>query len=166
MGAGLKLIADSGSTKTEWGLLGDGEPAILKTQGVSPFFQSADQIRAILEKELVPQLPAGSQVAEVYFYGTGLSQLKNLQLVSDAIKAVWPGAVYDVQHDLMGAARLDLVATPVSLNGAAGAQLDLDAALDTVVSVVIEDGRIRRIYAIRNPSKLTHLDGIAALSRG
>ena len=105
MGAGLKLIADSGSTKTEWGLLGDGQPVILKTQGVSPFFQSAEQIKDILQKELVPQLPAGSHIAEVYFYGTGLSQLKNLQLVSDAIKAVWPGAIYDVQHDLMGAAR-------------------------------------------------------------
>lgn len=105
MGAGIKLIADSGSTKTEWGLLGAAEPLILKTQGVSPYFQSAEQIKAIFEKELVPQLPAGQPVTAIYFYGTGLSQPKNLQLVSDAIKAVWPAATFDVQHDLMGAAR-------------------------------------------------------------
>lgn len=105
MGAGIKLVADSGSTKTEWGVLGAGEPLVLKTQGVSPFFQTAEQIKAILEKELAPQLPAGKRVTDVFFYGTGLSQQKNLQLVSDAIKAVWPDAAYDVQHDLMGAAR-------------------------------------------------------------
>ena len=66
---------------------------------------------------------------------------------------------------LMGAARLDLVATPIWVNGAAGAQLDIDGALDTAVSVVVEEGRITRIYAIRNPHKLGHLDGVAALSR-
>lgn len=105
MGAGIKLIADSGSTKTEWGVLGADQPLILKTQGVSPYFQSAEQIKAILDTELAPQLPAGSHVTAVYFYGTGLSQPKNLKLVSDAIKAVWPDAESDVQHDLMGAAR-------------------------------------------------------------
>ncbi|MBS0026866.1 BadF/BadG/BcrA/BcrD ATPase family protein [Chitinophaga sp. 22321] len=105
MGAGIKLVADSGSTKTEWGVLGAGEPVVLKTQGVSPYFQSAEQIKAILDTELVPQLPAGSPVTAVYFYGTGLSQPKNIELVSDAIRAVWPEAVSDVQHDLMGAAR-------------------------------------------------------------
>ncbi|NLR61262.1 N-acetylglucosamine kinase [Chitinophaga polysaccharea] len=105
MGTGIKLIADSGSTKTEWGVLGAGEPIILKTQGVSPYFQSAEQIRAILVTELLPQLPANSQVTAIYFYGTGLSQPKNLQLVTDAIKAIWPQAEAEVQHDLMGAAR-------------------------------------------------------------
>jgi N-acetylglucosamine kinase-like BadF-type ATPase len=104
MSVGLKLVADSGSTKTEWGVLGTGAPVILKTQGVSPYFQTSDQIRAILTNELGPQLPAG-HIAAVHFYGTGLAQAKNIQLVSDAIKAVWPDAVTEVQHDLMGAAR-------------------------------------------------------------
>ncbi|RFS19791.1 N-acetylglucosamine kinase [Chitinophaga silvatica] len=105
MSAGIKLVADSGSTKTEWGLLGNGEPIILKTQGVSPYFQSEEQIKAILETELVPQLPVGLTVAEVYFYGTGLAQAKNLNLVTAAIQAVWPDSHVDVHHDLMGAAR-------------------------------------------------------------
>jgi len=105
MSVGIKLIADSGSTKTEWGVLGVDQPLVLKTQGVSPYFQSAEQIKTILETELAPQLPENSEVTAVYFYGTGLSQPKNLQLVSDAIRAVWPTATSDVQHDLMGAAR-------------------------------------------------------------
>ena len=33
------------------------------------------------------------------------------------------------------------------------------------VSLTVENGRITRIYAIRNPHKLAGLDGIAALTR-
>ncbi|PSL47696.1 hypothetical protein CLV51_102553 [Chitinophaga niastensis] len=105
MSGRIKLIADSGSTKTDWGLLGAGQPTIVRTQGVSPYFQSAEQIKAILETELLPQLPADITVGEVHFYGTGLSQEKNIALVSAAIKAVWPAATAEVNHDLMGAAR-------------------------------------------------------------
>lgn len=112
MSAGIKLVADSGSTKTEWGVLGNGEPIILKTQGVSPFFQSEEQVKAILQTELVPQLPSGVEVSEVHFYGTGLSQPKNIALVSAAIKSTWPDAVADINHDLMGAARALCGRTP------------------------------------------------------
>jgi glucosamine kinase len=105
MSGRIKLIADSGSTKTDWGLLGANQPTIVRTQGVSPYFQSAEQIKAILETELLPQLPADTIIEEVHFYGTGLAQEKNVALVTAAIKAVWPGATTAVNHDLMGAAR-------------------------------------------------------------
>ena len=39
------------------------------------------------------------------------------------------------------------------------------ARLDTAVSLAVENGRITRIYAIRNPHKLARLDGVAALTR-
>ena len=39
------------------------------------------------------------------------------------------------------------------------------SSFETVVSVVVADGRISRIYAIRNPHKLGRLDEEAALSR-
>ena len=54
---------------------------------------------------------------------------------------------------------------PMWLNGAPAAKMDIDGVLDTVISVVVEDGRITHIYAIRNPEKLTRLDAEAALSR-
>jgi RNA polymerase sigma-70 factor (ECF subfamily) len=54
---------------------------------------------------------------------------------------------------------------PLWVNGAPAARFDLDGALDTVTSVVVEDGRITRIYAIRNPHKLGRMDREAALSR-
>ena len=54
---------------------------------------------------------------------------------------------------------------PMWLNGGPAARFDLDGELNTVASLVIEDGRITRIYAIRNPHKLAWLDEEAELSR-
>jgi RNA polymerase sigma-70 factor (ECF subfamily) len=56
-------------------------------------------------------------------------------------------------------------AMPMWLNGGAAARIDLDGELNTVASLVIEDGRITRIYAIRNPHKLARLGEEASLSR-
>jgi RNA polymerase sigma-70 factor (TIGR02957 family) len=53
----------------------------------------------------------------------------------------------------------------VSLNGAPACRIDLAGELETAVSVVVADGRITHIYAIRNPHKLARLDEEAALSR-
>jgi RNA polymerase sigma-70 factor (TIGR02957 family) len=50
------------------------------------------------------------------------------------------------------------------LNGAPAARIDFDGDV-TAVSLVIEDGRITRIYAMRNPHKLTRLGAEAKLSR-
>ena len=50
-------------------------------------------------------------------------------------------------------------------NGAPAGRVERAGALDTAVSVVVADGRITRIYAIRNPHKLTGLGEEAALSR-
>jgi hypothetical protein len=53
----------------------------------------------------------------------------------------------------------------VWLNGAPAARIDLAGEIDTAVSLVVADGRITRIYAIRNPHKLAWLDEEATLSR-
>jgi RNA polymerase sigma-70 factor (ECF subfamily) len=59
----------------------------------------------------------------------------------------------------------DFQAMPMWLNGAPAARFELDGELNTVASLEIEDGRITRIYAVRNPEKLTRLDEEASLSR-
>ena len=59
----------------------------------------------------------------------------------------------------------DAVVGPVWLNGAPAVRIDLAGEIDTAVSLVISDGRITHIYAIRNPHKLARLDQEAPLSR-
>ena len=80
------LIADSGSTKTDWLLVekggdGDGARAMapLHTQGINPFHQGADVIREILRSELLPQIEeegarthGATGVTTVRFYGSGV----------------------------------------------------------------------------------------------
>lgn len=46
---------------------------------------------------------------------------------------------------------------PIWLNGSLGVRIDLDGELNTAVSMLVEDGLITRIYAIRNPQKFTGL---------
>jgi len=54
---------------------------------------------------------------------------------------------------------------PTLLNGAVGALIvDADGS-DTAISFVVEQGRISRIYAVRNPAKLGRIDVEATISR-
>jgi len=57
-----------------------------------------------------------------------------------------------------------LTTTPAWFNGAAGARLDAGGEA-TAISVEVQNGRITRIYAIRNPAKLGWLDRVTTLRR-
>ena len=100
----IKLIADSGSTKAEWCLLEGGKKKIIFTQGISPYFLNTNQIAELLARELVPNLQR-KKPAELYYYGTGCMDPKNVRLVKKAIQQVFPDVYAEVTHDLMGAAR-------------------------------------------------------------
>jgi RNA polymerase sigma-70 factor (ECF subfamily) len=55
---------------------------------------------------------------------------------------------------------------PVTLNGSPGAKIvDVADGYDTAISLVVEAGRISRIYAVRNPAKLQGIETEAVLSR-
>jgi RNA polymerase sigma-70 factor (ECF subfamily) len=86
------------------------------------------------------------------------------------------GLVVAARHPIEGAKRVanflirglrsvDLEVTAVWLNGSPAVRLDIGGELDTAVSLAVEEGRISRIYAIRNPHKLAGLDGVAQLTR-
>jgi RNA polymerase sigma-70 factor (TIGR02957 family) len=57
------------------------------------------------------------------------------------------------------------VVEPVVLNGAPGARIIIDGTVDTVVGFAFEDGRISRIFAVRNPDKLHRLTAETPLTR-
>ena len=98
------LIADSGSTKTEWCLLSDGKKKKAITQGLSPYFLSGGEITDIINKEL-PSLFNTAMPDEIYFYGTGCSNPANAKVVKKAIASVYKDSKVYVDHDLMGAAK-------------------------------------------------------------
>ena len=98
------LIADSGSTKCEWCFLNNGKKKKIFTTGISPYFLSAEQINALLQKELLPKI---KQTApdKIYFYGTGLKDNANKKLLHAVLKKDFPNASIEVQTDIFGAAR-------------------------------------------------------------
>nr|WP_041289165.1 RNA polymerase sigma-70 factor [Kribbella flavida] len=59
----------------------------------------------------------------------------------------------------------DLQLTSVWLNGAPAARIDPGGARDTALSLTVENGRITRIYAVRNPHKMAYLDTENPLTR-
>ncbi|WKX69255.1 RNA polymerase sigma-70 factor [Streptomyces sp. XD-27] len=57
-----------------------------------------------------------------------------------------------------------LETTAVWLNGAPAGRIEIDGE-PSAVSLVVEDGRVTRIYVVRNPQKLRRLDEPAELAR-
>ncbi|MBX2892053.1 MAG: hypothetical protein KF734_14080 [Saprospiraceae bacterium] len=101
----MVIIADCGSTKSDWLLVQGGRDHTLEnTVGFSPFFHSTEEITAILKEQLLPKLTPAN-VKEVYFYGTGIHDEHRADIVANAIKAVFPKAIVEVEHDLLAAAR-------------------------------------------------------------
>jgi len=100
----VKLIADSGATKCEWCLIANGKKKKLLTTGISPYFLNEEQIYLLLQKQLVPKLK-DAVINEVHFYGTGLSNQNNVELLKAVLKKTFKKAKISVETDLMAAAR-------------------------------------------------------------
>ncbi|MCC8144301.1 MAG: ATPase [Tannerellaceae bacterium] len=106
------LIADSGSTKTDWCLAGPGKPFTrLQTKGINPFYQTEEEITKEIEKELIPQLPQ-DKIDAVFFYGAGCAFPDKIAMVQQAIERIIPGSRVEVGSDLLGAARALCGTTP------------------------------------------------------
>ena len=123
----LKLIADSGSTKTDWTLLFKANAlapseviSAFKTQGITPIHQAPAAIREILEHELLPPLCTFSrarlvatkvlddsplmQHISVYFYGSGCTPA-HVPMMQQILTEVLSPKTVEVYSDLMAAAR-------------------------------------------------------------
>lgn len=102
------LIADSGSTKTDWRLI-DHQKSIHQaySQGINPYFVSTHDITKIIETELLPALPNNivNENIEIHFYGAGCSSTEKCNDVKNAIKSIFKNAHIIVEHDLLAAAR-------------------------------------------------------------
>ena len=101
----MQLIADSGSTKTEWVLIEKG--TVLKqliTKGINPFFQTEEEICAELKVTLIPQLDS-AKVHQIHFFGAGCALPERKAQVSNALKVLFANTEISVESDLLGAAR-------------------------------------------------------------
>lgn len=100
----IKLIADSGSTKTEWCLLKNTKKTLFTTQGMSPYFVNATGVEEIMQKEVLPFLKKNN-VDEIFFYGTGCKNPTNKRMFKNVFGKLFPGAHVVIDNDLSGAAK-------------------------------------------------------------
>jgi N-acetylglucosamine kinase-like BadF-type ATPase len=98
------LVADSGSTKTNWSLINpDQEIFYFDTEGYNPYFVSAGYIVQSLAANL-PQNINQATVSKVYFYGAGCFDDK-IDIIKKALLQFFFNADIFVGLDLLGSAR-------------------------------------------------------------
>jgi glucosamine kinase len=99
------LIAESGSTKTDWVLLVDGQKTqYFTTIGLNPYFVSGAQIEVEFSKCIVPSLHL--QLRHIYFYGTGITDATKANVVSTSLtKALGYSPNIHCHSDVVAAAR-------------------------------------------------------------
>ncbi len=104
----MKLVVDSGSTKTDWGFFSTVyDLKAVKTQGINPCHQNEEEIRTIIRSELLPNtqnidLPS---VNEVCYYGAGCATESICAQMAGLLKEFFPNASIAVDSDMLGAAR-------------------------------------------------------------
>lgn len=103
----MKLIADSGSTKTDWVCINADnsiQPVEAHTVGLNPFHMSDDEFRQVLVRDLLTQL-GDVEVTDVYFYGSGVRPEVE-ERVTGLLREAFPAAQNIEAHsDMLGAAR-------------------------------------------------------------
>lgn len=105
------IIADSGSTKTDWCLCDEGTIlTAIQTQGINPYHQSEEVIEQVIREELLPHLSQAissgkSTLKRVIFYGAGCANETACNRVKEAIGKIVQLNDITIHSDLLGAAR-------------------------------------------------------------
>lgn len=98
------LVADGGSTKTEWRAIEDGKSgASIFSPGINPYFLSAEEIYLLIRDDLVSL--SGITPEKIWFYGTGCNSDAKNSKVREALASLFPESIVFVGSDLLGAAR-------------------------------------------------------------
>lgn len=98
------LLAESGSTKTEWCMVNDdGIIERYLTDGINPYFQSRKEISHIIRLQL-PQVFFKLKTNTIYFYGAGCASTEKKDIVKASLESQFRTPAI-VESDLVGAAR-------------------------------------------------------------
>jgi len=98
------LIADSGSTKTDWRLISkDGNTLSFETIGFNPYFiASASILNELINSNITT---VKDSVTHVYFYAAGCATQANRDVIRKPLTTFFNNAKIEVGHDMLAAAR-------------------------------------------------------------
>ena len=102
----MKLIADSGSTKTDWCVV-DGGEVVFRTagHGINPFQQNDAEVENIVNNEFTSSFDGVERIAEIEFYGAGCRDGMVPRMERLLRKLFFNAVRVDVCSDVLGAAR-------------------------------------------------------------
>jgi N-acetylglucosamine kinase-like BadF-type ATPase len=98
------VIADSGSTKTEWAFIASPKktPIRLKTIGLNPLFIDSATIVSTLSDDF-SEIET-KNIKKVYFFGASCSSQERCAVIQKGLQPVFPNADISTNHDMLGAA--------------------------------------------------------------
>ena len=100
----MKLIAESGSTRTEWALVEDNHLIQRAfTEGINPFYQTRREISRNVRLGL-PEIFFRKKIEQVYYYGTGCTSDEKKNVLEASLVAQFKTPI-QVESDLLAAAR-------------------------------------------------------------
>ncbi|MBR5434685.1 MAG: hypothetical protein IK117_09660 [Bacteroidales bacterium] len=97
------LLADSGSTKTDWVCVDEQKTLRFQTIGLNPYFVTKEKICDEVGRNF-PKEIAKSEVSNIYFYGSGCGRVESQQLIQSSLQQLFSAAEISVDSDLKGAA--------------------------------------------------------------
>lgn len=100
----MQLIADSGSSKTDWRLLNDDNSIEqLKTSGINPYLISKKELLLSLKEDFDGK--TFQAIKEIHFYGAGCGNTKNKEKIKSVFSKFFNCNNVFVEDDMLAAAR-------------------------------------------------------------
>ncbi len=99
------IIADSGGSKTDWRLISkDGSIGQASAPGFNPYYQPIEDLKRNVQEIILPKVNDRT-VSKIFFYGAGVSSVKNQLTIKSAFLEFFPEAHIEIGWDLLAAAR-------------------------------------------------------------
>ena len=99
------LVADSGSSKTDWLLaIPQQDAQQFRTAGLNPYFLSEKEIVKVLQDQGGELITRAAEITEIYFFGAGCSSPDRHEIVSNALSQLFTKSFISVDSDLLGSA--------------------------------------------------------------
>lgn len=99
------LVADSGSSKTDWLLSApDEKPKAFRSVGLNPYFLTEKEITKILQEQIQDLVAYANEITEIYFFGAGCSSPDRHEIISNALSVLFPLSYISVDSDLLASA--------------------------------------------------------------
>lgn len=125
------IIADSGSTKTDWALVDkqSGKTIQFTTSGLNPVVLGQERVRQILISELLPNIADTVSIRSIRFYGAGCTPA-----MIPVVKAIFADLFHEADDIVVAS---DMVGAAIA---ACGSEMGVAAILGTGSNSCLFDG--------------------------